>query len=102
MERRMGISAVGIPWYKRSDYARILEVMEDRDKLPLTFDKWQSKAEQIERQTRTAGKIVARAYIDPDHFVAWCAANGLHIDSHARGMWASEVARDAFTGDRAQ
>lgn len=98
MENRMGISAVGIPWYKRADYALILEVMEDKEKLPLTFDKWQSKAEQFERQAKASGKTVARAYIDPDHFVAWCAENGLHVDANARGRWASELARDVHMG----
>lgn len=98
MQRTMGISAIGIAWYKRSDYARILEIMEDREKLPVTFDKWQSKAEQLERQSRAAGKTVVRAYIDPDHFVAWCAANKVHVDANARMRWGNEVAYRELSG----
>lgn len=100
MQKTMGLSAIGIPWYKRADYARILEIMADRDKLPETFDKWQSKAEQAERGAKAAGKLTVRAHIDPDNFVAWCAANGVELDSHGRNKWAAEIAYRAFVGER--
>lgn len=97
---RMGVSAVGIGWYKRDDYKRILEVMEDADKLPLTFDKWQSKAEALEAQIKKSGGRPIRAHINADDFVAWCAANGLHVDSHARNKWGSEVSYREVMGQK--
>jgi hypothetical protein len=81
---------VGLAWYKRADYARILEVMVDRDSLDPTFDKWLRNAKNIERQLKRRGILVVHAYIDPERFVAWCAANGLDANSRARAQWSSE------------
>jgi hypothetical protein len=36
----------GIPWYKREDYPLILEIMEDADGLPATYDEWEELAEE--------------------------------------------------------
>jgi hypothetical protein len=74
----------GIAWYRRADYRRILEIMTDREKLPVTFDKWQSQAEHAERQLKAQGHFIIRVHIDPEDFVAWCAANGLDIDAKGR------------------
>jgi hypothetical protein len=99
MAGEMRVSAVGVPWYKRADYKRILEIMADAEKLPLTFDKWQKLAEQLEAAQKRTGMTVVRAHLDPEKFVAWCAANGLDVDSHARNRWASEAAYRAVTGE---
>ncbi|MDQ2762110.1 MAG: hypothetical protein M3Y22_01000 [Pseudomonadota bacterium] len=92
------VSAVGIGWYKRADYPRILEVMDDRQVLPETFDKWQRKAENLERDVKAKGMIVIRAHIDPEEFVAWCAARSLNIDAAARMRWGNEAAHRKASG----
>lgn len=86
------VSVTGIGWYKRADYARVLEVMEDRERLPPTFDKWQRKAEDMERKLQSQGMRVIRAHIDPEKFVAWCAERGLNVDADARMRWGNEAA----------
>ncbi len=44
----MSISVVvGVPWYTRQNYRRILEIMEDAHLLPSTFDKWLHAAEEV-------------------------------------------------------
>ncbi|MHA3791621.1 hypothetical protein [Sphingomonas sp. YL-JM2C] len=85
----MKADAVGICWYRRADYKRVLEIMADRDVLPSTFDKWQSRAEGAERALKGAGHQVYRAVIDPDHFVEWCNANGHDVDAKGRNAFAS-------------
>jgi hypothetical protein len=71
-----------IPWYRRDDYPRLLKLLGDDHRLPLTFDEWQVKAEQAFRyySARTA---IHRAYIDPQKFAAWCLVRGRHIDNDA-------------------
>lgn len=86
------IRAMGIPWYFRQDYARILAITEDAHLLPPTYDAWRKKAEGLERQMKAEGRIVVRAEVDPQEFPRWCAARGLNVDAHARGIFASEVA----------
>lgn len=82
----------GIPWYKRADYARILEIMVDAELLPVTFDQWQGKAEKIERDLIRAGTPVHRVHVDPQQFVTWCAGRGLHVDADGRRAFASDPA----------
>jgi hypothetical protein len=85
-------AAVGLAWYRRQDYPRILQVMEDADKLFATYDHWQKSAERTERELKRAGHIVVRAVIDPDEFVVWCRMQGLNVDAKARTRWANEAA----------
>ncbi len=85
--------AVGLAWYKREDYGRILKIMEDADTLPATYDRWLKAAETGERELTSKGHVVVRAIIDPDEFVAWCAGHDLKVDSKARQAFAAEFAR---------
>jgi len=84
------VRAVGIAWYSRQNYRRILEIMEDADKLPATYDQWLKSAETGERQMKHSGYIVVRAIIDPEEFVAWCRSRGLKADAKARMQWGNE------------
>jgi hypothetical protein len=87
-----GVS-VGLPWYRRSDYAALLALFTDPDKLPTTYDEWLSHAESVERQLRTAGLAVVRVWIRPGPFEVWCKQQGLLPDQRARLSFANEVAR---------
>lgn len=86
------VRALGMAWYTSQDYRRILEIMEDAEKLPTTYDKWCQLAERGEREAKRAGHIVIRAIIDPQEFRVWAHARGLNIDAKARVAFANEVA----------
>ena len=90
----MQISVMGIGWYEREDYPRILEIMEDADKLPRTYDEFLKSAETGERNMTSKGHVVVRAIIKPDEFLAYCRRNGLKVDAQARMRFGSEAARD--------
>jgi hypothetical protein len=60
--------AIGIPWYFRQDYRRILDIMKDADTLPTTYDAWLRKAEKVESDYKRQGFVVVRAIIDPSKF----------------------------------
>jgi hypothetical protein len=83
---------VGLPWYRRSDYQRIREIMLDGDIFEPTFDKWQGLAEKAERKFKARGQRPHRAIIEPDKFIAWCAANGREVDAHGRTGYAADPA----------
>jgi hypothetical protein len=93
---REPIRAVGIPWFNRDDYQRILRIMVDADKLPATYEAWYYRAERTERESKRSGVIVVRAIIDPDEFVKWCAKEGLNVDANARIRFGAEYARRKF------
>lgn len=89
---------IGMPWYDRDQFPRILAVMVDSDRLHRTFDEWEQAAEQGEASLKASGRIVVRAHLDPDEFVAWCAERDLDTNASARNQFAAEVAYRELAG----
>ncbi|MBV8971308.1 MAG: hypothetical protein JO290_03340 [Sphingomonadaceae bacterium] len=83
---------IAIPWYRRADYPSVLAVMVDAERLPPTFDRWQKRAQSIEAERQASGLTTFRAYLDPQQFVAWCAATNRNVDAQARIDWANAAA----------
>lgn len=86
-----------LPWYHRSDYAALLEVFSDTDNMPATYDAWLDRAEQTEKQLQNAGVDVARIWIKPAPFAAWCQERNISPDQWARLTFAIEAAREIST-----
>ncbi|MCA8260837.1 hypothetical protein LGM79_09945 [Burkholderia multivorans] len=86
------VQAVGIAWYKESDYDRCKALFVDGHKLPVSFLQWKDQAEQIRKRFVREGKVVVQAYIDPDTFSAWCASNGYDVDARGRMAFANAEA----------
>ena len=84
--------AIGIVWYLRKDYRRIVEIMEDGEQFPPSFDAWLGLAEMLETKFSDCGLSVIRVTIEPETFLAWRAARGLPADAALRDLFASEYA----------
>ena len=82
-----------LPWYARADYPILLRLFSDPDKLPVTYDAWLQRAEQVENQLQRAGLAVARIWIRPVPFAAWCRERNISPDQAARLTFANESAR---------
>lgn len=89
------LQTVGMVWYRRGDYPRVLAVMDDAADLPDTFDQWLAAAENTERQLIGSGVFVLRALLRPDTFKSWCEREGRACDARSRSHWASEFAQRA-------
>jgi hypothetical protein len=85
-------SAVGVAWYRREDYPRLLTIFDDADKLPRTYDECLVIAEKAFQSIEKAGAFAFKAIIDPDDFPKWCAANGYNVDAEARMEFANREA----------
>jgi hypothetical protein len=83
-----------LPWYARRDYPALLKLFRDADKLPATYDAWLDRAERVERQFKRAGFGVARIWIRPVPFAAWCRVRNVSPAQAARLIFANEAARD--------
>ena len=82
-----------LPWYARGDYPALLKLFSDLDKLPVTYDAWLQRAEQVENQLQRAGLAVARIRIRPVPFASWCRERNISPDQAARLTFANESAR---------
>jgi hypothetical protein len=92
----MKVSGLGLAWYRREDYAKLLLIFEDADKLPATYDEWLIGAEKGLERFKSQGIFTIKVIIDPDQFPGWCAVNGHNVDAKARIRFASiEAARQA-------
>ena len=92
VEEMTGPAPVALPWYHREDYGALLALFSDPDKLPSTFDAWLEHAEGVEKQFRAAGFSVARIWIRPAAFAAWCKERNVSPDQRARLIFANERA----------
>ncbi len=88
---------IALPWYQRSDYVALLELFSDTGKVPATYDAWLKRAERTERQLQKAGFRVARIWIRPVPFAAWCKERDISPDQRARFTFATDAARDKTT-----
>lgn len=88
----MQVSAIGIGFYEREDYPRILEIMEDAHLLPRTYDEFVKRFEVGKRQLEARSALVTAAVIKPDEFLAWCRERGLKVDAQARKRFSNEAA----------
>ncbi|WP_132258406.1 hypothetical protein [Paucimonas lemoignei] len=86
------LQAIGIAWYRESDYDALRAMFTDGHKLPSTFLQWQDQAEQARKRYVRQGHIVIKAHIDPVTFPAWCDANGCTVDAQGRMRFASAEA----------
>jgi hypothetical protein len=86
-------SVVALPWYTRGDYPALLKLFSDSFRLPATYDAWLERAERIERQLQEAGFGVARIWIRPIPFAAWCQERNVSPDQTARLTFVNEAAR---------
>jgi hypothetical protein len=88
------ISRTAIPWYTKETYSRLLEIFEDRDKLPDTYGEWLSAAQALRKHLETSGKVVVAVHIDPYKFTVWCLAQGMKRDADARNAFITEYLDD--------
>ena len=84
---------VALPWYHRHEYAELLALFSDPEMMPPTFDAWLEHAETVEKQLAEAGFVVARVWIRPTTFTAWCEERNASPDQRARLTFANEFAR---------
>jgi hypothetical protein len=82
-----------LPWYARHDYPVLLKLFSDPDKLPTTYDAWLERAERVEGQCQKAGFGVAKIWIRPVPFAAWCKERNVSPDQMARLTFANEAVR---------
>ena len=85
------------PWYRRDDYQRIIEVMDDGHEFPATFDEWEKRAKSQMARAAAMGFTLETVVLDPEEFVAFCKAKNLPRGSEARARIDIQrrLARDA-------
>lgn len=83
---------LGIPWFRRKEYAPAIAIMADRDQLYPTYEEWlpiaQARLKQLQAQNRRCKKV----FLEVAPFEAFCEEQGIARDAHARALYAVAVA----------
>ena len=81
---------VGLVRYRKEQWTRWLETVDDREKLEKTHEEWQRKAEAMADRLKRAGLQVIWVEVVPDEMARWCAARGYKNNAEARSLFAAE------------
>jgi hypothetical protein len=84
-------------WPSRENYQRFREIMDDGDKLPITFDEWEKNAKRHVAHAKKQGVTIKRVPFDADKFMALCRERHLPCAGEARAFYAVTfgLAKDA-------
>src|SRR5271168_2311190 len=93
MKRRAVATEIGLGWYRREDWDRLLQMFPDRAKLHDTYDEWLRDVQQGEKLVKREGNVVKRIFVDPDELAAWCALRGVEPVASARAEYVCEKMR---------
>ena len=78
---------VGVTWFREEDYPVLLEIFDDSDKMPRTWNEWLKSAQQMEGRAKAQGYRTQRVYIDPDSFADWCLCEGMSTRVAKNSPW---------------
>jgi hypothetical protein len=92
MGRFSGTDGVGLLWYRREDYPRLLTVMLDARDLPASFEHWQERVQEAVSFIESEGGKPIRVEADLDKIINFCLIRGLRLDAEGRNMFASDPA----------
>jgi hypothetical protein len=91
---------LGIAWYKREEWSRLLEISADRDELEDTYEEWLHNAETRLHEMAEAGINPTKIYINLDELQKWCIVQGRPLDGSARAVFTAEKLRQHHKGKK--
>jgi hypothetical protein len=81
---------VALPRFQREHWSRWLQIADDRDVWPATFDDWQREAVDRAARLSRAGLEIVWIDLEPESLSAWCQSRGYSNDAESRNRFAAE------------
>ena len=81
---------LGIAWYTREQYERLLKLANDRDNLEDTYEEWQATAEKMMVQLSKPGVLPRKIHIDVEELAAWCKSHNRPVDGASRTVFVAD------------
>ena len=82
---------LGFAWFDRQQWHRLTEVVDDRNELDDSFERWEQSALDAFRMIERKGQRPEKVYIDVDAFVSWYKSKGLPVNGPSRSQYVSFV-----------
>ena len=84
---------LGMAWYRKEQWDRLLAVSADRQELGGTFEEWSLEAEKNLAKWRAEGTAIEKVDVDVEELVGWCKSRRLPIDERVRARFVAEKIR---------
>lgn len=96
----MKMDACGVLWFRDArQYAEYLEICEDADRLPATYDRWKEVAEKSIARGDFANTRLIKIDAEPEEIARWCAAEGKVVNAEARKLYTSAKALEKLVSE---
>ena len=82
---------VGVAWFDRKQWKRLIEAVEDRHELDDTYEQWQRSALDAERMIESQGQKVERVHVEVESLVSWCKEKGLPVNGKSRAEYVAQL-----------
>ena len=74
-ERGKDEVAVGVAWFRREEWPRLLEVSADRDQFEEIYDEWLQSARDMLLRLGAEGQRVEKVDVGVEELLKWCRTN---------------------------
>ena len=79
-----GATVMGVAWYRRDQWDRLLDISSDRAELENTYDEWKAAAEENLVNLAQHGYKLRKVHIDVEELLVWCNSQNRAVDGDAR------------------
>ena len=86
---------IGLGWYTREQWQRLVALAPDRADLDDTFEEWREQAERALEELTAQGHAIRKVFVDVDDLAAWCESRGRPRDASARAEYITEQTQRA-------
>lgn len=90
-----------MPWYEREDFAKLLELAQDRQEMPTDYDVWHQNAVAVMNTWLARGRALEIVTVRPGEFLAWIAHRGLPNTADTRRRYVESLAKHPTSADQA-
>jgi hypothetical protein len=84
---------VGLAWFDRKQWRRLTEVVENRNELDDTYERWEQSALDAVRMIERQGQIVEKVHVEVESLVSWCKEKGLPVNGQSRAEYVTQIMR---------
>ncbi len=91
---------MGVGWYRKDQWDRLLEISADADDLEDAYEKWLEQAEVKFEQLRQEGVNVVKTPVDVNELLEWCQSHGRPVDGKARAAFVLEKVREKYSDQK--
>jgi len=83
-------TVIGVAWYRKEQWDRLLEISSDRDNLDDTYEEWKANAEASLPMLTQEGYVPRKIDVDVEELLRWCNSQKLPVDGDSRSRFTWE------------